>query len=182
MRVVTPCIAALLFATTASAQVPCAPQPLSYDPYKPSDAALLRQLGGGIPVWSLLWYPPVPASLTPFQTSGVLSPQPVTGTVLLVGQLSSDAAEATAGPAAVGPPPPSSIATLRRPESNDGAWINYGDQKWISAGPAVLFEASEFTRVGQYGDFPVFKRPRASEQVIYVPTSEGLVAPYRLKP
>ena len=152
------------------------------DPYKPSDAALLRQLGGGIPVWSLLWYPPVPASLTPFQTSGVLSPQPVTGTVLLVGQLSSDAAEATAAPAAVGPPPPSSIATLRRPESNDGAWINYGDQKWISAGPAVLFEASEFTRVGQYGDFPVFKRPRASEQVIYVPTSEGLVAPYRLKP
>jgi hypothetical protein len=152
------------------------------DPYKPSDAALLRQLGGGIPLWSLLWYPPVPASLTPFQTSGILSPPPVTGPVLLVGQLPTDAADAIAAPAAVAPPPPSSMATLRRPESNDGAWISYADQKWISAGPAVRFESSEFARVGQYGDFPVFKRPGASDEVIYVPSGEGLVAPYRLKP
>jgi hypothetical protein len=152
------------------------------DPYKPSDAALLRQLGGGIPVWSLAWYPPVPASLTPFQTTALVSPLPVTGTVLLVGQSPTDAAERTAAPADVAPPPPSSIATLRRPESNDGAWISYAHQKWVSAGPAVRFEASEFVRVGQYGDFPVFERTRVKEGLIYIPTREGLIAPYRLKP
>jgi hypothetical protein len=152
------------------------------DPYKPSDAALLRQLGGGIPVWSLAWYPPVPASLTPFRTTALMPAPALTGTILLQGQLPTDAAERTAAPADVVPPPPSSIATLRRPESNDGAWISYAHQKWVSAGPAVRFEASEFVRVGQYGDFPVFERARGNEGLIYVPTREDLIAPYRVKP
>jgi len=42
------------------------------DPYKPSHAALLRQLGGAIPVWGLGWFPPVPIP-TP------LTPFPTTG-------------------------------------------------------------------------------------------------------
>jgi hypothetical protein len=37
-------------------------------------------------------------------------------------------------------------------------------------------------RVGQYGVFPVFRRAGVHEDVIYVPTREGLIAPYRLKP
>ena len=150
------------------------------DPYKPSEAALLRQLGGGIPVWSLAWYPPVPASLTPFQTTAVMPPPALT--VLLQGQLPTDAAERTAAPADIAPPLPSSIATLRRPESNDGAWISYAHQKWVSAGPAVRFEASEFVRVGQYGDFAVFERIGVKEGLIYIPAREGLIGPYRLKP
>ena len=85
--------------------------------WKPIEAALLRQLGGGIPVWSLPWYPPVPASLSPFQTPAVMPPPALTGTVLLQGQLPTDAGERTAAPADVAPPPPSSIARQGRAKS-----------------------------------------------------------------
>jgi hypothetical protein len=111
--------------------------------------------------------------------AGVVPIAPVT--VLLMVQPPAGAADATAAPAAAGPPPASSIATLRRPDSNDGAWISYAQQKWISAGRAVPHSDSEFARVGQYGEFPVFRRTRVTEDVIYVPTREGLIAPYRLK-
>jgi hypothetical protein len=43
------------------------------DPYKPSDAALLRQIGGAIPLWGLVWYP-APSGFAP------LTPFPATGT------------------------------------------------------------------------------------------------------
>jgi hypothetical protein len=148
------------------------------DPYKPSHAALLRQLGGGIPLWGFGWYgPPVSAPLTPFPATGL----PATVRVLL-GQLRAAADGASATPAAVVPPAASTIATLRRPANNDGVWIRYAQQKWISAGHPVPFEDSEFQRIGQYGAFPVFKRTRANEDVIYIPTRKGLIAPYRLKP
>jgi hypothetical protein len=93
-------------------------------------------------------------------------------------------AEAVTAPApAVTPTPgPTSIATLRRPENNDGVWIGYAQRRWISAGPAVLHSDTWFTRVGEYAGFPVFKRTGVSEDVIYVPTREGYVAPYRLRP
>jgi hypothetical protein len=39
----------------------------------------------------------------------------------------------------------------------------------------------QFRVVGNYEGFPVFARRDTSEQVIYVPTRAGLVAPYRLK-
>src|SRR5438067_723364 len=38
-----------------------------------------------------------------------------------------------------------------------------------------------FSIVGTYDGFPVFARNGSSEQVIYMPTREGVVAPYRLK-
>ena len=53
--------------------------------------------------------------------------------------------------------------------------------KWISAGSAVPPRAQEFELVGDYAGFPVFARARVKEQVIYIPTRAGLVAPYRRK-
>jgi len=64
---------------------------------------------------------------------------------------------------------------------NDGVWISYKGQKWISAGKTVPFEESAFVRVGEYGNFLVFRRAGVSEDLIYVPTREGMLAPYRLK-
>ncbi len=46
----------------------------------------------------------------------------------------------------------------------------------------VPFEESAFQRIGEYGAFPVFRRTRAMEEVIYVPTRKDMVMPYRLKP
>ena len=139
------------------------------DPYKPSHAALLRQLGGGIPLWGWAWYAsPGPGPLAPFPETGVMS---VPATKVRSRE-----------PATVVPQLASSMATLRRPESNDGVWIRYAEKKWISAGKTVPFEDSAFVLVGQYGDFPVYRRARATEEVIYVPMRKGLVMPYRLKP
>jgi len=73
------------------------------------------------------------------------------------------------------------MVTIERPTSNDGLWIPYLGEKWISAGPAVPVTPERFRVVGNYEGFPVFARRDTSEQVIYVPTRAGLAAPYRLK-
>jgi hypothetical protein len=73
------------------------------------------------------------------------------------------------------------LTTLIRPQSNDGLWVQYLGEKWVSAGSAVALTASGFREVGSYSGFPVFARQGTSDQVIYLPTRAGLVAPYRLK-
>lgn len=150
------------------------------DPYKPSHAALLRQLGGGIPLWGWAWYAPGRTPLTPFPPPGVTSPAP--GPTRDLRQRPWGPRADAPAPDAVAPRRATSIATLRTPESNDGVWIRYEEQTWINAGRPVPLDDSEFLRVGQYGVFPVFRRTRVNEDVIYVPTRKGLVMPYRLKP
>jgi hypothetical protein len=76
-----------------------------------------------------------------------------------------------------GPP----IVTLRRPENNDGIWIQFGGERWIASGVAVPLSAAEFVRVGEHRGFPIFARQPLNEDVIYVPTRSGMVAPYHLK-
>ena len=73
------------------------------------------------------------------------------------------------------------MATAERPTTNDGLWIPYLGERWISAGPAVPLTPDGFRVVGDYDGFPVFSRRDRAEQVIYVPTREGFIAPYRLK-
>jgi hypothetical protein len=73
------------------------------------------------------------------------------------------------------------LVSLRRPEGNDGLWIRYAGEKWVSAGPAVPLRPDDFVRVGNYAGFPVFARQGFTEEVIYLPTLAGLIAPYRLK-
>jgi hypothetical protein len=73
------------------------------------------------------------------------------------------------------------LSTIGRPTSNEGVWIRYLGEKWISAGPAVPVTPDAFRVVGSYEGFPVFAQRERSEQVIYVPTRAGLAAPYRLK-
>ena len=178
-----PSDAALLreYGVTLVAQTPLS-ELRELDPYKPSHAALLRQLGGGIPLWGWAWYAsPGPAPLTPFPSAGVMSLPDDTVRDYLRRQGRTRADGSGPAPDAAGPRPATNIATLRKPESNDGVWILFGQQKWISAGPPILFEESAFQRIGEYGAFPVFRRTRASGEIIYVPTRKGLMAPYRLK-
>ena len=71
-------------------------------------------------------------------------------------------------------------ALLRRPENNDGIWIEFRGEKWVTAGKAVPLQSSEFRTIGQYAGYPVFTRT-AGGDLIYLPTRGGLVAPYRRK-
>jgi hypothetical protein len=73
------------------------------------------------------------------------------------------------------------FATIGRPASNDGVWIQYLEERWVSAGPAVPITPESFRVVGSYEGFPVFARKEGAEQIIYIPTRAGLAAPYRLK-
>jgi hypothetical protein len=76
------------------------------------------------------------------------------------------------------------IVSLMRPESNDGVWVPFKGEKWISAGAAIPLRASEFRAVGEYAGFPVFIRivnGTIQDDMIYLPTRAGLVAPYKLK-
>jgi hypothetical protein len=75
----------------------------------------------------------------------------------------------------------SSLATVRRAESNDGVWLQFMGAKWVSAGPVVPLRAAEFVRVGEYAGFPVYARKGLDEDTIYLPSSAGLIAPYKLK-
>jgi hypothetical protein len=73
------------------------------------------------------------------------------------------------------------LALIRAPENNDGIWVMFAGYKWVSAGPAVPLRAPDFQLIGDYYGFPVFARQRVRENVIYIPTRAGLVAPYRRK-
>jgi hypothetical protein len=43
------------------------------------------------------------------------------------------------------------------------------------------FDDTAFVRVGEYRGFPVFRRIGGGNDVIYLPTRHGVVAPYRLR-
>ena len=117
-----------------------------------------------MPAGALGVYTPEPRGLSTITPSGS-GPAAMAGTVGMVTT-----------------PRPTPVVTLIRPTSNDGIWIQYQGAKYVSAGPAVPFDAAQFRRVGEHGTHPVFTRG-AQGDVIYLPTSRaGVVAPYRIKP
>jgi hypothetical protein len=143
---------------------------------------------------------PVRTTITPVDTFGIpqspVSPtelqQPIGAIsvftpnepVTLGERMAATAAEAPAAapaPAAATARQEPPIETLLRPENNDGLWVRYGGDKWLSAGAAVPLRASEFRVVGDYAGFPVFMRS-GQEDTIYLPTRAGLIAPYKRKP
>jgi hypothetical protein len=60
-------------------------------------------------------------------------------------------------------------------------WVQFGGEKWVSAGAAIPFDPSTLVQVGDHSGFPVYARRDLKEEVIYLPTRAGVVAPYRLK-
>ena len=73
------------------------------------------------------------------------------------------------------------IVSLRRPENNDGVWIMFAGEKFVSAGAAIPIGSADFVQVGEYAGFPVFARSDFTQDVIYLPSRDDLLAPYRLK-
>jgi hypothetical protein len=144
---------------------------LKLDPYVPVEGALLRQLGGAIPVWSyppLTWYPPA-APGGPCVSIPEVTPLPAVLTSFsdVVSELGARAPLAMAQTGA---------ATTER---NRGISIEYDGRVWVSAGPAVAFSSAEFVRVGDRVGAPVYQRAGTKESVIYISTMAGMVAPFR---
>jgi hypothetical protein len=72
------------------------------------------------------------------------------------------------------------ILSPTRPENNDGVWLRFDNARWVSSGRAEP-RTGAFTQVGVYGGFPVLRRPGGSPDQIFLPSRDGLVAPYRRK-
>lgn len=211
MRVSLAGIGLLFVTTSAYAQGPCAPTIPAYDPYKPSDLAimreyggtvlaqaplstllkldpyvpsqgeLLRQLGRGIPVWTAVpWYgyaPPRSAhdcAPAPEPASLSESAAPLTRFSDVLTELQRHGA--TAGAAAVTP------ASGARVQRNSGVSIRFADRMWVSAGAAVPFSTADFVYVGESAGFSVYRQAGATDDVIFVPTARGMVAPFRSTP
>jgi hypothetical protein len=136
------------------------------DPYKPSDAALIRQLGGALPVW----FGAMP--LAPDRASG-------SATNLFVVQPSARS-EASGSSAAQGQTPQTPMRSAIPPTGNDGVSIRFNGATWVAAGRAVALQSADFERAGEYANAPIY-RLRANDSVIYVPTRDGMIAPFRRK-
>lgn len=218
MRVSLACLGLLFLTSSAYAQAPCAPGIPHYDPYNPSQAAimreyggtilaqapvstllkldpyvpsqgeLLRQLGRGIPVWTahaVYTGAPMPAaddcspSAPPARDmAGAMAatPAPLTrfGDVLdVLAELRRSGvavAAPTASPASAGP----------GVERNSGVWIEYANRRWVSAGAAVVFSDADYVQVGESAGFAVYRRAGSKDDdLIFVQTSRGMVAPFR---
>jgi len=147
------------------------------DPYNPTEAALLRQLGNGVPQCCIV------VGGTPMFGPLMLTsargdrPQPAPQVVVMAPPPAM-AETSPSAPATVSGP----VATAIRPQVNDGVSIRYNGGTWISAGRAVVFQPSDFERLGEYASVPVYQRLRSTDGLIYVRAREGMVAPYRQKP
>jgi hypothetical protein len=153
-------------------------------PYeRPRRGELAGTTGSGAPAFPVY---PVPASVTP--TAAATPPTGLPAPIGAVSAFTQDpaavAVPARVDTAAPGTPAPETgdaraVASLLRPESNDGVWIQFEDRRWVSAGAAVPLAEVDFVRVGDYKGFPVFRRRFSSDEAIYLPTRAGLAAPYR---
>jgi hypothetical protein len=112
---------------------------------------------------------PAPVAITPGEP----------GAVGTSGRISAPVPVATGGTRSVGRTAPGMV-TARRAESNDGVWLQFMGERWISAGPAVPLRASDFVVVGEHAGFPVYARRGLEEDRIYLPAGSGVV-PFRLR-
>jgi hypothetical protein len=142
------------------------------DPYKPSHAALLR-LGGALPLWFVWSEWPVAAPFPvarPFDARRPMRARP---------HAHPGPDQRIDEPATSMPPSPTAVATLRRPESNDGVWIEFDGRRWLADGRAVPFVEGRFTRVGERGGHPVYRETAGASERIFIATADALVAPFR---
>ena len=92
------------------------------------------------------------------------------------------ASTAIAVPAAVVSAPPFLPKIIISPtpaENNDGVWLQFDNQRWVVGGRAEA-RTSDLQQVGTHAGFPVLRRA-GTEDMIYLPSRDGLVAPYRRK-
>lgn len=126
-----------------------------------------------------------PPAQTPFPSAAgppTAPPQPL-GAIGVFSPEPPRAADVGLPMATMAPLPPLAsygLETSLPPESNDGLWVPFGGERWISDGMAVAFDASAFVQVGEHAGFPVFARAGLRDEVIYLPTRDAVVAPYRL--
>jgi hypothetical protein len=168
------------FGGTMLAQAPLSAL-MKLDPYVPTEAALLRQLGGAIPVWA---FPAYPAhSRPPGSTSHAVPCEPVresaaAASPALRPALTTFNEVLAALPAAAMTSGGTTLDTVT--QRSRGISIQHDGRVWVSAGPAVPFTDANFERVGERAGSPIYRRAGGDADVVYIRTTAGLVAPFRV--
>jgi hypothetical protein len=100
-----------------------------------------------------------------------------------------------AGPEALAPaaaPSPSAVVgragpgvfrSAALPQGLNGVYVTYDGRRWFSDEPAVEYDPARFERIGEYGEYPVYRDARR-EGVIFVQIFEGapgLLSVYRAR-
>lgn len=89
--------------------------------------------------------PPVPPGAISVYTPEISTSVPAPSISEIVG---------TTGIAPAVPRPAARTVVIgRRPEGNDGIWINFMGARWVGAGAAAL-NAASFAHIGEYAGFP----------------------------
>ena len=104
---------------------------------------------------------------------GVLAPEPEPSR----GAPSALSTEPVA-PAVVGEPA-GPVRSAIPPSGSGGVWLEFQGVRWTSEGHAVPFAPTLFEQVGEYRGFAVYRSREGAGDVIYLPSRNNLVAPYR---
>ncbi len=70
------------------------------------------------------------------------------------------------------------VQSARRPIGNVGIWVEFQGFRWQQNGDAVPLNQAKLTSVGEYHGWTVYADPH-EPYVIYLPSRENLVAPFR---
>ncbi len=76
--------------------------------------------------------------------------------------------------------PAGPIETAEKPQGVNGIWITYEGQRWFAGGTAMALGEANFTQIGTYHGFPVYRRDGDTSR-IYIPASGGLVSPFSVR-
>jgi len=85
--------------------------------------------------------------------------------------------EAPLTPRSIVEAPRPAPGTVERPKGINGVWVTYEGRRMFSAGQAVPID-SHFRQIGTYQGFSVYRRDD-ERGTIYIPTADGMAAPYR---
>ena len=77
-------------------------------------------------------------------------------------------------------PRPGRVESVPAPQSNAGIWIEFGGERWFSAGTATPYVEDRFVQIGDYHGFPVYRQKNGPSNEIWVPAIiDGLLSRYR---
>jgi len=122
--------------------------------------------------------PAPPTFARAYDLGPAAAPQPISPAVPIVGTTGSTTSSAPRPAATTGRTTTVTNRTgaAARPTGINSVWFDYNGRRWESAGKAVELDTA-FTQVGTYRGSPVYQH--GGDGMIYVPTTTGLVAPFK---
>jgi len=72
------------------------------------------------------------------------------------------------------------VVTAERPQGINGVWVTYEGQRWFAGGTATAIGEADFTQIGTYHGFPVYRRDGDTSR-IYIPAADGLLSPFTVR-